>query len=120
MPDPRDIQRTLDRIRTAATDARESMRAQTAYAEPVTKNGVTVVPAARLRGGFGGGGGGGEGDEGEGSGMGMGYGLTSRPIGAFVIRDDEVSWRPAVDVNFMFAMGCAVLGLLILTLRSSR
>jgi len=112
MPDQQETSEPIDRIHRAAADARQAMRAQTAYGEPVTKNGVTVVPAARTRGGFGGGGG--EGDGGKGSGSGIGYGMSSRPVGAFVITDDEVSWKPAVDVNFIFALGCAVAALYFL------
>jgi uncharacterized spore protein YtfJ len=101
----------MDRLRSTASDVRQSMHAQTVFGEPVTHNGITVLPAARTRGGFGGGGGGGEGEEGEGSGMGMGYGVSSRPIGAFVISDDQVTWKPSIDVNLMFMMGCAVAAL---------
>jgi uncharacterized spore protein YtfJ len=109
-----DIREVVERLRAAATDARESMRAQAAFGEPVTHNGLTVLPAASVRGGFGGGGGagggpGGEAGDGEGSGMGMGYGLTSRPIGAYVISDDDVQWKPAIDPTRMFLAGCLVM-----------
>ena len=32
---------------------------------------------------------------------GAGFGLVARPTGAFVIRDREVSWVPAVDVTLL-------------------
>jgi uncharacterized spore protein YtfJ len=91
--------------------------------EPVVRNGLTVLPAASVRGGFGGGGGGGaaargkgkkgvsgNGDapEGEGTGMGMGFGINSRPVGAYLITDDDVRWKPAIDPTRMFIAGCLV------------
>jgi uncharacterized spore protein YtfJ len=77
--------------------AKDAMTVRRVFGEPVEKNGVTVVPAARVQGGAGGGAG--EGPEGEGSGSGSGFGVNARPVGAFVIKDDDVQWRPAVDVN---------------------
>ena len=44
-------------------------------------------------------GGGGDGPGGEGTGIGAGFGVNARPAGAFVIRGEEVDWRPAIDVN---------------------
>jgi uncharacterized spore protein YtfJ len=60
--------------------------------DPVEREGVTIVPAAAVGGGGGGGG------DAEGNGGG-GFGVKARPVGAWVIRGDEVAWRPAVDVN---------------------
>ncbi len=64
------------------------------FGEPCERDGVTVIPVASVRGG----GGGGSGPNGS-QGSGGGYGLMARPVGAFVLRDGEVSWQPAVDVN---------------------
>lgn len=76
--------------------ARDAMTVRRVYGEPVERNGVTVIPAAAIMGG----GGGGDGVDETGSrGTGGGFGVTARPIGAYVIRDGRVSWRPAVDVN---------------------
>ncbi|HSL12528.1 MAG TPA: spore germination protein GerW family protein [Actinomycetota bacterium] len=86
------------------TDVRETIRQATdvmtvkrVFGEPYERNGVTVIPAARVQGGAGGGEG--EGPNGEGKGRGSGYGLNAKPTGVYVIRGDEVVWRPAVDVN---------------------
>lgn len=67
------------------------------YGAPITADGVTVIPAARI----GGGGGGGQGAQAEnqGEGIGGGFGLTARPVGAFVVHDGKVSWRPVLDLN---------------------
>lgn len=39
------------------------------------------------------------------TGSGAGFGVSGHPTGAFVIRGDQVSWVPAVDVNrLMFGL----------------
>lgn len=78
------------------TKAKDSLEARMVYAEPYEKNGITVIPAASIAGGAGGGTGRDDkGDQGEGG----GFGLTAKPTGAYVIKDDKVRWEPAVDVN---------------------
>jgi uncharacterized spore protein YtfJ len=72
--------------------ARDAITVRRVYGEPIEQDGLTVVPAAAVRGGGGGGG------DSEGNGGG-GFGVAARPVGAYVIRDGEVVWRPAVDVN---------------------
>ncbi len=75
---------------------RDLITVKRVYGDPYEKNGLTVIPAAAVRGG----GGGGEGPRGEGeTGTGGGFGMTARPIGAWVIEDGNVTWKPAVDVN---------------------
>jgi uncharacterized spore protein YtfJ len=78
------------------SDARDTLTARRVYGEPYEKNGLTVIPAAAVRGG-GGGGGGQHGTED--SGGGGGFGMLARPVGAWVIRGDEAKWEPAVDVT---------------------
>lgn len=81
-------------------DAGKTLGVRRIYGEPYAKNGVTVIPAARVTGG--GGGGGGVEDPSAGSpatGSGVGFGMSGGPVGAFVIRGDEVKWVPAIDVN---------------------
>ena len=81
---------------------RDAVNARRIYGEAVVSNGITVVPAASVFGGTGGGG------DAEGDG-GAGFGLMGRPVGAYVIRGSEVTWKPAVDVNrlaiFAFLLG---------------
>jgi uncharacterized spore protein YtfJ len=101
---------------------RESMTVHTAIGDPIKSGGITILPVARVSGGGGGGGGraGGESDTSadaaEQVGGGAGFGLMSKPVGVFVIKDDEVTWRPAVDVNKIILGGQLVLlvGLLVL------
>ena len=72
--------------------ARDAITVKRVYGDPVESEGVTIVPAAVVRGG---GGGGGD-DENNGGG---GFGLHARPAGAWVLRDGDASWKPALDVN---------------------
>jgi hypothetical protein len=79
-------------IQELLEEARASFGAQRVYAEPYEKNGITVIPAASVRGG---GGGGFEGEEKKGG----GFGLMARPTGAWVIEGNEVEWKSTLDVN---------------------
>ena len=92
---------------------RDALTARRVFGEPYERDGVTVIPAADLRGGVGGGGGQDErGQHGEGG----GFGLVARPAGAYIVRDGTVRWRPAFDVNraIGIAGAVAVVGLLTL------
>ena len=76
--------------------ARDSISVKRVYGEPCERNGVTVIPAATITGG----GGGGTGEQPDGrAGEGGGFGLRARPAGAYVIRGDQVSWEPALDLG---------------------
>jgi len=95
-------------------EVEEAISVQRVFGEPYEKDGVTVIPAARVSGG--GGGGSGEAPEGEGSGSGTGFGLSAKPFGVFVMADGDVTWRPAIDVNRVILGGqlVAIAGLLLL------
>jgi len=77
--------------------ARSALSAERVYGTPIERDGVTVIPAARVSGGGGGGeGGDAKGDEGGGG----GFGIHVRPAGAVIIGPGgKVRWRPFVDVN---------------------
>jgi uncharacterized spore protein YtfJ len=90
--------------------AEESFTVRRVFGEPFEVDGVTVIPAARVQGAVGGGGGQAPGGEG---GTGTGFATNTKPFGMFVLRDGEVGWRPAVDVNRVI-MGIVAL----LTVRS--
>jgi uncharacterized spore protein YtfJ len=119
-------------VRQVVDEAREVLEGRRVYSEPYERNGVTVILASRVQGG--GGGGAGEGEaphgarqradadgqrEGSGrqSGWGGGFGVNARPVGAFVIRGDDVRWVPAVDVNRIVLGGQLVAIAAMLTLR---
>lgn len=91
--------------------ARDAITVKRVYAEPYEKDGLTVIPAAIVGGGAGGGSGHDQkGQENQGG----GFGMSGRPAGAYVIRDGQVDWRPAVDPNRIIAMfGLAVVAYLL-------
>jgi uncharacterized spore protein YtfJ len=80
------------------------------FAEPYVKDGITVIPAAKVMGGGGGGEGTPEGGE---PAAGGGLGFDARPAGAFVVKGDEVTWMPAFDANRAVA-GIVALGIIAL------
>jgi uncharacterized spore protein YtfJ len=96
--------------------ARDALTIKRVFGEPYEKDGVTVIPAARVQGGAGAGGG--EDPQGQGSGSGSGFAMNARPVGAFIIRDGELSWRPAVDVNRIILGGQLVAVVALLTVRA--
>jgi uncharacterized spore protein YtfJ len=87
--------------------AQDAMAAKRVYAEPVEREGVTVIPAASV----GGGGGGGGDNENNGGG---GFGIRARPVGAYVITGEKVEWKPAIDVQRLMAGWQVVAGLAVL------
>jgi uncharacterized spore protein YtfJ len=99
-------------LRELTKGVREAMTVRQVFGEPVERGGVTVIPAASVIGG--GGGGGGQGPQksnGDGepesqppSGAGLGFGGLMWPAGAFEIRDDRVTWRPAIDLTRVLVM----------------
>jgi uncharacterized spore protein YtfJ len=105
----------LEMLRNMADNA----TVRTVFGEPVTGEGVTLVPVAKVSGGAGGGGGAGPDQKGqEAHGTGGGLGLSARPVGAYVIRDGRVSWRPAIDVNRAILGGQIVAVVALLTIRA--
>jgi uncharacterized spore protein YtfJ len=89
--------------------ARDAITVKRVYGDPVERDGVTVIPAAAV---LGGGGGGGD-DTNNGGG---GFWLAARPVGAYVIRGEEVEWKPAGAQRLLLA-AAALAGLALLTRR---
>ena len=87
------------------TTTRDALTVRRVFGEAVERDGVTVIPAAVLRGGVGGGGG--QDEQGQ-RGEGGGFGLVARPAGAYVIKDGAVSWQPAFDLNRAIGLAAAV------------
>ncbi len=98
----------------------DAMSVRRVYGEAVERDGVVVIPAAAVRGGGGGGGGGGtDGPSGaHGEGSGAGWGAVARPVGAWVIRDGDARWEPAIDVSRVILGAQVVAALGLLTLRT--
>lgn len=83
-------------VQELLSTARDAVSAKRVYGEPYEKNGLTVIPAATVRGGGGGGMGDKEGGE---SGAGGGFGVTAHPTGAWIVEEGHVNWKPAIDAN---------------------
>lgn len=93
------------------TGARDAMTVKRVYGDPIERDGILVVPAANV---VGGGGGGGD----EANNAGGGFGLSATPAGAWVIRNGEVAWEPAVDATRLATLGMIVAIIFLLTVRS--
>jgi uncharacterized spore protein YtfJ len=95
-----ELTKTIDNL-TESFQGR--LQARTVFGEPVSSNGITIVPVADVRFGFGGGGGSGSGTEsaadgepkvGSGSGGGGGGGGKVTPLGYIEITDGGSRWVP--------------------------
>src|SRR5262249_48337919 len=92
-------------------------RASTVFGDPVERDGVTVIPVARARWGFGGGGGGGRGGGAEsGSGGGGGGGMVITPVGYIEMRAGKSRFRPirgsSALLPLLLAGGSVLLGII--------
>ena len=87
-----DVQEMVSRSQDTATVGR-------VYGEPYEKDGTTVIPAARVsaRGGSGAARGGEH--------SGGGFRSDAEPVGAFVIRNGEVEWKPVFDLSAVIRRG---------------
>ena len=92
-------------------------RAATVFGEPVERDGITVVPVARARWGFGGGAGhrkdeGGAGKQADGAGGGGGVQVT--PVGFIEIKNHTANFRPIRTVSLSWIITGSILGLFLL------
>ncbi len=109
----------LDTVREVV----QGTAADRVFGAPIMQDGLTVLPVARVSGGGGGGGGTGPaaedaGDDAVASGFGGGVGVAAKPLGVFVIKNGDVRWRPAVDVNKVIIGGQIVVVAALLTVRA--
>ena len=89
------------------------------FGVPITQDGLTILPVAKVIGGDGGGGGTSPAEGGrDASGSGGGMGTSAKPLGVFVIKEGNVGWRPAVDVNKVIVGGQIVVVVVLLMIRS--
>ena len=91
--------------------ARDAMTVKRVYGDPIERDGSLVIPAAKVAGGGGGGG------DKENNGGG-GFGLRATPVGAWIIREGQVEWEPAVDVTRIATLGMLVAIVFLWTVRS--
>src|SRR2546430_13359591 len=78
------------RVMDVVNEAKGAMRASEVFGTPYEKNGVTIIPAAKIAGGAGGGG-----DQAQPQAGGVGFGASSRPVWAFAIERGWVTRLPA-------------------------
>ena len=78
------------RVEELLSGARDAISVRRVFGDPIEHEGIVVVPVAKVGGG---GGGGGDSDDNGGG----GFGLGAKPVGAYVIKNGEVTWKPAID-----------------------
>jgi uncharacterized spore protein YtfJ len=103
-------------VQNVIAQARDAITVKRVFGEPYEAEGVTVITAAKVIGGAGGGEG--ERPKEQEKGAGSGFGVVARPVGAYLIRGGQVSWRPAVDVNRIMLGGQVVMAIALLTIRT--
>lgn len=91
--------------------ARDAMTVKRVYGDPIERDGVLVIPAAKVTGG---GGGGGDSENNAGG----GFGVSAKPAGAWVIRNGEVEWEPAIDVTRIATLAMLVAIVFLWTVKS--
>src|SRR5579884_1823385 len=91
-------------IHDLIAEARDTITVRRVFGDPYEKDGVTIIPAATVLGGLGGGGGGG--------------GVMAWPSGAYVLRQGEVTWQPALNLNLVILGGQLVGLVTVLAVRS--
>jgi uncharacterized spore protein YtfJ len=90
--------------------ARDALTVRRVFGEPIEREGVLVVPVARVMGGAGSG----TGEQGQGG----GWGGAAVPAGVYVLNGQDVRWQPALDVNRVILGGQVTLVVGLLVLRS--
>jgi uncharacterized spore protein YtfJ len=103
-------------VQDVLNQSRDAMTVGRVFGEPIERNGVTIVPVAQVMGG--GGGGGGHSEEGGQEGSGVGYGMRAVPAGVYLIKGNDVEWKPSVDVNRVILGGQVVFIFILLTIRA--
>jgi uncharacterized spore protein YtfJ len=91
-------------------------RAATVFGEPVDRDGITVIPVAKARWGFGGGAGRSkdEGNDGKDQdGAGGGGGVMVSPVGFIEIKNNEANFRPISTVSIPRVVLGGIFGLLL-------
>ena len=91
----------------------DSSSVRRVFGDPIEKDGVLIVPVATIRGGFGGGEGpgpskpeAGAADASQAMSRGGGGAWSAGPAGAYVLKNGDVTWVPAVDANRSVLLGC--------------
>ena len=85
-------------------------RAATVFGEPVERAGITVIPVAKARWGFGGG----AGQRKDEDGAGGGGGVQVTPVGFIEIKNDEANFRPIRTISLPWIIIGSVCSLFLL------
>jgi uncharacterized spore protein YtfJ len=109
-------------IRDLANGFTEGGTVKRVFGDPIERDGILVIPVASIRGAFGGGEGSptgpseSPGPKPEASGWGGGGMWSATAAGAYVLKDGEVTWVPAVDRNraILFGLLTGMFSLLVL------
>ena len=86
-------------------------KASTVFGEPVERDGITVIPVAKARWGFGGGAGRREDEDGAGG----GGGVQVTPVGFIEIRNNEANFRPIRTLSLPWIIAGGVLSLFLVS-----
>lgn len=103
-------------IRTMAEKLGAAARAATIYGEPVERNGITVIPVAKVRWGFGGG----AGQRNDGDGAGGGGGAQVSPVGFIEISQGRAEFRPIKLVSPAWIVAGGLAAILLLKIRTRK
>ena len=101
----------------------KNANAKVVYGDPITKNGITIIPVAKtsVKGGGGGGFGDSKKEDQTGGGMGLGLAVNVDPMGYIKITNKQVKYEPIVDISRLAIIGAiaaaltAIVGILILS-----
>jgi hypothetical protein len=91
-----------------------SFAAKRVYSEPYTVDGITLITAAAISGGAG------MRRDGSEQETGGGMGGAARPVGAYVVRNGQVTWKPALDLERIALRGLLIGALVVLGLMRLR
>lgn len=93
-------------------------RTTTVFADPVERDGITIIPVARATWGFGGGAGSGSNkDQSQvGEGSGGGAGVMVSPVGYIELKDGKARFHPIYDPNAILRIlvGAGIVSILVL------
>lgn len=90
----------------------DSFAARRVFGEPIEKGGMIIIPVAMIAGGAGGGSGPVP-DHDDAESLGAGFGGIARPLGVYVVREDRVEWRPAIDATLLAVAGIALTAVIV-------
>ncbi len=101
-----------DELLGSIEGTKDALNVRRVFGDPYVVDGVTIIPVARVAGGGGGGAGEGMDDNQPSRGFGTGFGLGAHPVGVYEIREGDLRWRPAVDVNRVVRGGQVLAGIM--------